>query len=102
MQLGVVKVDVNQSVNLLDYLTLTEGATMPNNIQWVYRENNYFSISGNTLTAKSTPTTTGISLSVNVGTMSAESFVFVYQPAQSLTLNGSGEVTVNINDGDAM
>ena len=101
--LDVIKVDVNQSVNLLDHLTLTpDGAIMPNNIQWVYSENNYFSISGNTLTAKSTPTTTGISLSVNVGTMSAESVVFVYEPAQSLTLNGSGEVTVNINDGDAM
>ena len=103
VMLNVVKVDVNQTVNLLDFLTLAPAnASIPNNIQWIYRENDYYSISGNTLTAKSTPTTTGIPLSVEIGTMSAESFVFVYQPAQSLTLNGGGEVTVNVDDGDAM
>ncbi|MBQ9357779.1 MAG: Ig-like domain-containing protein [Prevotella sp.] len=101
VSLNDIKLNVGETVDLSTYLTLTPaGAKLPNNISWSLRED-CASINGNMLTANS-PKPGGVGIFVNMSGISANATLYIYQPATSLALTGSNEVTVNVDDGDAM
>ena len=97
--------NVDESVDLTTKLTVTpEGADLPNNMTW--STSDYFTITGNTITATA-PNVDGVDLVLNYGMnedggpKTASAKVTILLPAESLTLNGDNEVTVDVLDNDA-
>ncbi|MGM9804648.1 MAG: T9SS type A sorting domain-containing protein [Muribaculaceae bacterium] len=101
--------NVGDKVTLADYITITgDGAIKPDNFTFdVGNNQEYIEVNDGVLTAIA-PNTAGLKLNVSYNVISGEitneTTVYIYQPITSMTLTDPNvsEITVNINDGDAL
>lgn len=94
-----ITITKGQTVNLLDYITVTPaGATLPNNLTWDFSNSSaYIKVKNNQLTGLAS--TSGTYLGLSAGTLSAWTNVIVTNPATAITIKDEyKEITVNRDD----
>lgn len=105
--LGEIKMNLNETVDLMNYLTVTpQGASLPLNQSITWSLGNFVSfgtINGNMLTANQSTENDPISYGVTIGNLGAWGNLYIYAPATSIRIEDPTEVTFRIGeDNDAL